>query len=119
MPKYNMTGDDMMDTATSSMYGGSSESAEESESPKESVDQENQEATTAIIANKVLSPDGEAINPGDEIVVRVVKNYGDESEVEYAPKKEGQYDEKEEPETPEEPMDKVRGELTSLSEEGE
>lgn len=55
---------------------------------KESVDHEKDMAATAIVPNKLLSPEGESLNTGDEIVVRIVKNYGDESEIEYAPKKE-------------------------------
>lgn len=56
---------------------------------KESVDKENAEAQTALVSNKILSPEGEPLKEGDEIVVKVVKNYGDESEIMYAPKKEG------------------------------
>ena len=56
---------------------------------KQSVDQDNEEAVeeTALISNKILSPEGEPLKEGDEIVLQVVKNYGDESEVKYAPKK--------------------------------
>lgn len=67
---------------------------------KPSVDHENEEAgeSTALISNKILSPEGEPIKEGDEIVLQVVKNYGDESEVKYAPHKTGEEGE-EEPET--------------------
>lgn len=70
---------------------GASESTESSE-PKQSVDQENEDAgeETALISNKILSPEGEPLKEGDEIVLQVVKNYGDESEVKYAPKKGGE-----------------------------
>lgn len=59
--------------------------SESSEQP-ESMDEETDTATTTIVPNKILSPEGEPLKTGDEIVVRVVKNYGDESEIEYAPK---------------------------------
>lgn len=82
-------GDDM-----DSLYGEgpASETAETPSSQPESVDQEEQETgeQTAVISNKILSPDGEPLNPGDEIVLQVVKNYGDESEVKYAPHKPGE-----------------------------
>ena len=42
---------------------------------------------SALLPNKVLmGPDGMEPQEGDEIVLKVVKNYGDESEVAYAPK---------------------------------
>lgn len=57
----------------------------------ESVDQEREEdmANTALVDNKVLAPDGEPLKAGDEIVVQVVKVYGDQSEIKYGPKKGG------------------------------
>lgn len=98
MPKYN-PGDDELDAG----YGSDSsvEAPEESESTdKQSVDQEEAGEQTAIVSNKILSPDGEPLNEGDEIVVQVVKNYGSESEIKYAPKKGGESEESEsEPET--------------------
>ena len=71
-----------------SLYGSGS-SAAEPETPKQSVDQEEQEDAeqTAVISNKILSPEGEPLKEGDEVVLQVVKNYGDESEVKYAPHK--------------------------------
>ena len=52
---------------------------------EESASMEN----SAIVPNKVLmGPDGQMPKEGEEIVLKVVKNYGDESEVMYAPKKE-------------------------------
>ena len=55
----------------------------------ETTDQETAESqNSAVIANKVLTgPDGEAPKEGDEIILKVIKNYGDECEVAYAPKK--------------------------------
>lgn len=60
-----------------------------SEEAAETVDQEEAEGTTAVIDNKVLSPGGEPLKEGDEIVLVVVKNFGEESEVKYAPKEAG------------------------------
>lgn len=51
----------------------------------ESIDQEEAEATTAILPMKVAQgkhPD--PVKEGDEIVLKVVKVYGDEVEVEYS-----------------------------------
>jgi hypothetical protein len=70
---------------------------EKSPTEKPSVDKENEMGETALISNKILSPDGEPLKEGDEIVVQIVKNYGDESEVKYAPHKPGE--EKGEPST--------------------
>lgn len=87
MPMENDSPDDMMDSG----YGADA-APKESPEPKQSVDKENEEAgeETALVANKILSPDGETLKEGDEIVVKVVKNYGDECEIAYAPKKDHQ-----------------------------
>jgi hypothetical protein len=56
----------------------------------QSVDQEIQaeNAHSAVVPNAVLmGPDGKPPKEGDEIVVKVIKNFGDESEVTYAPAK--------------------------------
>lgn len=107
MPKYNTTDDDMMDDA----YGGEDQMPSEGESDSKSVDEENELADTTVVPNSILDPDDEGLKEGDEIVVRVVKNYGDESEIQYAPKKGS--------EDYEEPMSTEEKELTALSEEGE
>lgn len=104
MPKYTMNPDDMDES-----YGASAPVTRPAEA--ETVDQEEAESNTAIVANKILSPDGEPLKAGDEIVVRIVKNYGDESEIEYAPKEGGS-------ETTAEPESVEAGELAALSEEG-
>lgn len=112
MPRYEPSDEEM------EAYGSSPVTApDESEAgpEKESVDEENQEADTAVISNKILSPDGEPINKGDEIVLQVVQNFGDESEVKYAPKKEGGDEE----ETDEEPMSDTASDMAALSNEGE
>lgn len=83
--KYAPQGDEL-----DSSYGAPVTAPAEGAAPAaedKSVDQENQMATTALVPNKVLSPDGEPIEEGAEIVLRVVRNHGTESEVEYAPKK--------------------------------
>lgn len=97
-------------------YGSSPVSTpDESEAApeEESVDEENKETDTAIVSNKILSPEGEPLKEGDEIVVRVVKNYGDESEIEYAPKEGGGE------ETTEEPMSDTASDMAALAAEGE
>lgn len=90
MPKYTPSDDEM----DSGMYGAEpvtppTEATAGAET--ESIDRENEEiaAQTAVISNKILSPDGEPLKEGDQIVLEVVKNYGDESEVKYAPKEVG------------------------------
>lgn len=93
MPKYTPS-EDELDSSYSSTPAPVTPPAE-----KESVDDENAAAETAVVSNKILSPEGEPLREGDEIVVRVVKNYGDESEIEYAPKGGGETTE--EPSTPE------------------
>lgn len=96
-------------------YGGGPPKDSGMMEPPESVDEFNEEEgdSTAVISNKILSPEGEPLKKGDEIVVRVVQNYGDESLIEYAPKKGGDEEEYKEP------MSTEEQELTALSEEGE
>lgn len=77
MPE-DMPNDGMMDES----YGN----APVEKPPEKSVDEENAESSTALVSNKILSPEGAPLKEGDEIVVTVVKNYGDESEIKYAPK---------------------------------
>lgn len=64
-----------------------SDTTPESESETESVDKEEAGMETAIVDNKILSPEGEPLKEGDKITVRVVKNYGEECEIECAPAK--------------------------------
>ena len=62
----------------------SEEEGESTTTDEETAESEN----TAILPNKVLmAPGGEMPKEGDEIVLQVVKVYGDEAEVRYAPKK--------------------------------
>lgn len=107
MPKYTPSDDELTG------YGSEAPPApagEEAPSEEQAPEDEAGEST-AIISNKVLSPDGEPINEGDEIVLQVVKNYGDESEVKYAPKEEGG---EETPSTQSSPAE----ELAALDQEG-
>jgi len=82
---------DEMDNLYSSEESPNAEAPEmeqEGEAPEnETVDQEEAESGTAVIDNKVLSPQGVALKEGDKVILTVVKNYGDESEVKYVPEK--------------------------------
>ena len=72
-----------------SLYG---ESNSKSQDGKKSVDQEEQDdmATTAIVPTKMLQgKDDEPPKEGTECTVKVVKNYGDECEIAWVPKKGG------------------------------
>lgn len=62
--------------------------AGEQEHEPETTDEElSQSQQSALVPNKVLmGPDGQPPKEGDEIVMKVIKVYGDESEVAYAPK---------------------------------
>lgn len=57
------------------------------------VDEENAQGNTTVVPNKILSPHGEPLKEGDEIVVRVVAVHDNESEIEYAPHKEQEREE--------------------------
>lgn len=83
---YAPSGDEMDST-----YSGAPDAAPDTAAAgeKQSVDEQNAMSSTALVPNKILSPEGEPLKEGDEIVVRVVKNHGEESEIEYAPKKGG------------------------------
>ena len=60
---------------------------EEGEETEESIDEEEASGSTAVVDNKVLNPSGEPLKEGDEVVLTVVKCYGEECEVKAAPKK--------------------------------
>ena len=79
MPTDNMPMDGMDES-----YSGSAPV----KPPVESVDKENEESSedTALVSNKILRPDGEPLKAGEEVKVRIVKNYGDESEIAYCSK---------------------------------
>ena len=44
---------------------------------------------TALVSTKILSPEGEPVKEGDEIMVKVVSVHGDQAIIKYAPKEEG------------------------------
>lgn len=89
--------------------------------PPESVDKQNEEAgaKTALISNKILSPEGQPLKEGDEVVLKVVKNYGDESEVVYAPHKPGEQEGESAGSGSDSNMDTVGNELSAMSGESE
>lgn len=73
-----------------------------------SVDDQNSEQPTGLIPKSLLA--GKKFNPGDEVVLKIVADHGDEIEVEYAPAKPG--DESSETETEQSPD----SELESMNE---
>lgn len=89
MPDDEMEGMYPSSEASAETPAPEGEEAEGGEETPESIDQEEAEGDTAMIDNKVLAPEGEPLKEGDEIVLVVVKNYGNESEIRYAPKKSG------------------------------
>lgn len=110
MPKYDPSEDEMDESYRSPSSDTSSEAEPQSE------DEEMSTATTAVVPNKLLSPDGSPIKEGDEIVVRIVKTYGDESEIEYAPKESGASEEDTSGESAYSPGNE-ESELTAMSKE--
>lgn len=113
MPKYT-PGDDEMDETYQGAPVTAPESGAETES-EPSVDEENQMDDTALVPVKVLSPEGEPVNEGDEIVLQVVSVHGDEAIVKYAPKKGGAEEPSDEGETTPGNED---AELAALDEKG-
>lgn len=85
MPRYTPAEDEMDESYSAPVTPPEKE--ETATEAKPSVDDENAMSDTALVPNKILSPEGEPLKEGDEIVVRIVRNHGDESEIEYAPKK--------------------------------
>lgn len=85
MPKYTPRGDEMDDS-----YSAPVTDPEAKPEREPSVDEENQMDDTALVPIKVLSPGGEPVNEGDEVVLQVVSVHGDEAIVKYAPKKGGE-----------------------------
>lgn len=69
-----------MDSMYASEGPGDNEAAE---NPPESVDQEREEedADSALIDNKILSPDGKPLKEGQKVTLTIRKVYGNESEV--------------------------------------
>jgi hypothetical protein len=94
VPKYTPTAEDEglygsvtpPDKETGVPRGTSEDKTPAEEGDTETTDEETAESqNSAVVANKVLmGPDGKAPKEGDEIVLKVVKVYGDESEVAYS-----------------------------------
>ena len=90
MPKTMPPDDESLYASGESPEGAEApEEAAEGEETPQSIDEEEAEGSTAIVDKKVLSPDGKPLKEGDEVVLTVVKCYGEECEVRYAPKKSG------------------------------
>lgn len=101
MPAYKPSDEEMDDAFYSAPQGGR----------PESVDEEEQENPSALLPKNILA--GKKFNVGDEVVLKIVKDYGEEVEVEYAS------------ETPEKPAPEGMGmgmsagdELDAMNEKG-
>ena len=70
----------------SSLYGSDEhEGNDEGKSPPKSVDEEMDDSNTAVAPVKVLQgKGGEPLKEGDEVVVKIVKVYGDQAEFSYS-----------------------------------
>lgn len=80
----------MEDEGMDSLYSEDSAPDKGKENP-ESIDQEEQEGTTAVVPMKLLQgKHPEPIKEGEEIVVKAVKVYGDEVEIAYSETKPGE-----------------------------
>ncbi len=88
------------------LYGGKPD-----ESKPKSVDEQESESPTALIPKSILG--GKKFEPGEEVVLKIVADHGEEMEVEYATEKPG---EKEEP-MKEKPAPDMDGELASMNSE--
>lgn len=110
--KYAPSGDEM----DSETYGAPVTAPEKPAETKPSTDEQNAMDDTALVPTKVLSPEGDSLKEGDEIVVEVVSVHGDQAIVKYAPKKGG---ETEEPQTEGETKPgNEEAELSALDEKG-
>jgi hypothetical protein len=87
------TADDSM-SAMSSMYeGGEGEEGRKEGSPKEeSVDDQNAGNPTALLPKTILG--GKTFKVGDEVVLKITADHGDEVAVAYATEKPGMSEEK-------------------------
>ena len=86
--KYAPTGDEM-DSSYGAPVTAPGEGAAPAAETKPSVDEQNKMDDTALVPTKILSPEGEPLNEGDEIVVQVVSIHGEDAIIKYAPKKGG------------------------------
>lgn len=51
------------------------------------VDEQNEDSAVTLIPKSLLA--GKKFNPGDEVVLQIVADHGDQVEVKYAPEKPG------------------------------
>ena len=65
------------------LYKGGGDKAEAPGGPKQSVDEENAESPQALLPKSILG--GKKFEVGDEVVLKIVGDHGDEVSVEYAP----------------------------------
>ena len=83
MPKYTPEADELDESyadapaAPAEAAPGETETAE-AETPGE-TDEASEMGDTALVSNKILSPDGKPLKAGDTVTLKVVKNFGDES----------------------------------------
>lgn len=85
--------------------------AKEDKEPETTDEEIEQNQHSALVPNSVLTgPDGKAPKAGDEIVLKVVKVYGDEAEVAYAPAKK--------PGASEGPMSSADEEIEAMDQKG-
>jgi len=91
MPRYNPSPEEEeMYSSSSEVTSPEEKSESEDAESVETVDEESMQDKSVLVSNKVLmGPDGSPPKEGDEIVVKVVKNYGDESEIVCAPESTG------------------------------
>jgi thiamine biosynthesis protein ThiC len=74
---------DEMDALYAEPESPAAAAPEEAAEAPETIDAEEADGATAVIDNKVLSPEGKPLKAGDQVILRVVRNLGDESEVAY------------------------------------
>jgi hypothetical protein len=80
------------DKEMDSLYAsGEPDEAAKPKGDTETVDQEEQETNTAVAPVKVLQgKGGEPLKEGDEVVVKILKVYGDQAEFAYSSTKPGE-----------------------------
>jgi hypothetical protein len=96
-----------MDGVDEGLYGG--DEPKPNQAPPKSIDEQEAEAPTALIPKSLLA--GKKFNPGDEVVLQIVAEHGEEVEVKYAPEKPEEDETKPETETSTDP------ELASMNSE--
>lgn len=119
MPKYTPTAEDesLYDSTPDKgpdVPRGTSEDAPAKDGDTETIDETTAESqNSAVVSNKVLTgPGGETPKEGDEIVLKVVKNFGDECEVAYSTTKPSEIG------ASEGPMSGADGEIDAMDQKG-